>query len=73
MSIIHDPHDYEHVCCSVIKVREGTVFLVLSPANCDDFFISLGHIMLLIRARYIGGPQAEQNLSISKTYQSVSP
>ena len=29
--------------------------------------------MLLIRARYIGGPQAEQNLSTSKTYQSVSP
>ena len=36
MSIIHDPHDYEHMICPVKRVREGTVFLVLSPASCDD-------------------------------------
>ena len=29
-------HDYEHVFCSVKKVREGTVFLVLSPSSGDN-------------------------------------
>ena len=33
---IHDPHDYEHMFCPVKRVREGTVFLVLSPASCDN-------------------------------------
>ena len=36
MAIIHDPHDYEHVFCSVKRVREGTVFLVLSSASGDN-------------------------------------
>ena len=53
MSIIHDPHDYEHVFCFVKRVGEGTVFLVLSRR----LFISLGHVTIRIRARYFGGPQ----------------
>ena len=37
---IPDPHDYEHVFCSFKKVRKDTVFLVLSPACCDDIFVA---------------------------------
>ena len=55
MSIIHDSHDYEHVFCSVKRMREVTVFLVLSdylsPASCDDC------LYLMTRARDYGGPQ----------------
>ena len=57
MVIIHEPHDYEHVFCSMKRVRESTVFLVLSPASGEDFFISLGHVKILIRVGYFGGPQ----------------
>ena len=51
MSIIHDPHDYEYVFCSVKRVREGIVFLVLSPRELRRLFISLGHVTILIRAK----------------------
>ena len=45
-SIIHNPHDYEHVFCSLKRVREGrpTMFLVLSPSNDDDCLYFLGRL-----------------------------
>ena len=58
MSIIHDPHDYEHVFCSVKRVREVTVSLVLSITHeLRRSFISLGHVKIMTRARYYGGPR----------------
>ena len=58
MSIIHDPHDYKNVFCSVKRVREVAVSLVLSiTRELRRLFISLGHVMIMTRARYYGGPQ----------------
>ena len=37
---VNDPHDYEHMFCPVKRVREGTVFLVLSSSSGDDCYYS---------------------------------